>query len=225
MSNPDRRGFLLALRHPNITSALQWTVSRVCVRRFGLQQDNLMARCSPQRFICPSPASPVPEAGLLLCPCARIAKAPEECFLAMSGPYPILCVGSKMVTLILLKRTNELLDPLQNKSDRVLLSKCLRDRRALPPILRLSICWWRRRAALIFRMVRFAIATVEVTAPDGTKTLWVAGLPHSEAVAAVKQVIPASHRAQLSFISLSRSPMATDLCRGEIRYVDGPWRP
>jgi hypothetical protein len=42
-------------------------------------------------------------------------------------------------------------------------------------------------------MGRFTIATVEVTAPDGTKTLWVAGLPHSEAVAAVKKKSHSSH--------------------------------
>ena len=74
-------------------------------------------------------------------------------------------------------------------------------------------------------MGRFTITTVEVTAPDGTKTLWVAGLPHSEAVAAVKRVIPATHAAELSFMSLSRSPLVADLTPGEIRHINGPWRP
>ena len=68
-------------------------------------------------------------------------------------------------------------------------------------------------------MGRFTIATVAVTAPDGTKTLWVAGLPHSEAVAAVKRVIPATHAAELSFVSLSRSPLVADLTPGEIRHL------
>jgi len=71
-------------------------------------------------------------------------------------------------------------------------------------------------------MGRFTITTVEVTAPDGTKTLWVAGLPHSEAVAAVKGVIPATHAAELSFMSLSRSPLVADLAPGEIRRVKRP---
>jgi hypothetical protein len=53
----------------------------------------------------------------------------------------------------------------------------------------------------------------------------VAGLPHSEAVAAVKRVIPATHAAELSFVSLSRSHLVADLTPGEIRRIDGPWRP
>jgi hypothetical protein len=38
-------------------------------------------------------------------------------------------------------------------------------------------------------MVR-RVANVEVTSPDGTKSPWVVALPHSEAVAAVRKVIP-----------------------------------
>jgi hypothetical protein len=40
---------------------------------------------------------------------------------------------------------------------------------------------------------------VEVTAPDGTGSLWAAiAIPYKEAVAAVKKVIPAGHSAELS---------------------------
>jgi hypothetical protein len=48
-------------------------------------------------------------------------------------------------------------------------------------------------------MPRTAIPVVEVTAPDGTKTFWVAySIPHHEAVAAVKQRLPHEHAAELS---------------------------
>jgi hypothetical protein len=71
---------------------------------------------------------------------------------------------------------------------------------------------------------------VEPTAPiaglmEAGAGVWVAGLPRSEAVAAVKRVIPATHAAELSFMSLSRSPLMADLTPGEIRHIDGPWRP
>ena len=46
-------------------------------------------------------------------------------------------------------------------------------------------------------MVR-RVATVEVTSPDGTKSLWLVALPHSEAVAAVRMVISPDHIAELS---------------------------
>jgi hypothetical protein len=40
---------------------------------------------------------------------------------------------------------------------------------------------------------------VEVTAPDGTSSLWAAiAIPYKDAVAAVKKVIPAGHSAELS---------------------------
>jgi hypothetical protein len=48
-------------------------------------------------------------------------------------------------------------------------------------------------------MPRLAIPLVEVTAPDGTKSLWAAvSIPHKEAVAAVKELIPANYTAELS---------------------------
>jgi len=48
-------------------------------------------------------------------------------------------------------------------------------------------------------MVRLTIPLVEVTAPDGTKSFWVAySIPHKEAVAAVRDRLPADHTAELS---------------------------
>ena len=47
-------------------------------------------------------------------------------------------------------------------------------------------------------MVVRRVATVEVTSPDGGKSLWVVALPHGEAVAAVRKLIPPDHIAELS---------------------------
>jgi hypothetical protein len=48
-------------------------------------------------------------------------------------------------------------------------------------------------------MPRMRIPIVEVTAPDGAKSLWAAiAIAHKEAVAAVKKRIPKSHTAELS---------------------------
>ena len=48
-------------------------------------------------------------------------------------------------------------------------------------------------------MPRTAIPVIEVTAPDGTKSFWVAySIPHHEAVAAVKHHLPREHAAELS---------------------------
>jgi hypothetical protein len=65
-------------------------------------------------------------------------------------------------------------------------------------------------------MVRIAISTVEVTSPDGTKSLWVAALPHIEAIAAVRKVISPAHIAELSIIR----PQMKGFHRGELRKVD-----
>lgn len=49
------------------------------------------------------------------------------------------------------------------------------------------------------RVVRLTIPIVEVTAPDGTKSFWVAySIPHNEAVAAVRNRIPDDHTVELS---------------------------
>jgi hypothetical protein len=43
------------------------------------------------------------------------------------------------------------------------------------------------------------VPLIEVTAPDGTKSFWVAYLrAHKDAVAAVKERIPSDHHAELS---------------------------
>jgi len=69
-------------------------------------------------------------------------------------------------------------------------------------------------------MVRLAIPTVEVTAPDGSKTLWVVALPYSEAAAAVREVIPPDHTAELSFRRLPSSPKLARLHPGEARKIE-----
>jgi hypothetical protein len=48
-------------------------------------------------------------------------------------------------------------------------------------------------------MVRLTIPIVEVTAPDGTKSFWVAySIPHDQALAAVRSQIPDDHMVELS---------------------------
>ena len=68
-------------------------------------------------------------------------------------------------------------------------------------------------------MARLAKSAVEVVAPDGTKSLWVAALAHSKAVAAVRKVIPPDHIAELSIQRLRRSPRLEGLRPGEVRKV------
>jgi hypothetical protein len=69
---------------------------------------------------------------------------------------------------------------------------------------------------MISAMVRFAISTVEVIAPDGIKSHWVVALPHRAAVAAVRQIIPPDYSAELS---IRRFP-AEGLHPGEVREVE-----
>ena len=64
-------------------------------------------------------------------------------------------------------------------------------------------------------MVRIAISTVEVVAPDGFKSHWAAALPHHAAVAAVRQVIPPGHTAELSI----RRFIGGGLRSGEVREI------
>ena len=48
-------------------------------------------------------------------------------------------------------------------------------------------------------MARMRNPLVEVTAPDGSKSLWAAiAIPHKEAVAAVKKMIPPGYIVELS---------------------------
>src|SRR5258706_6695386 len=65
--------------------------------------------------------------------------------------------------------------------------------------------------------VRTKIPMVEVTAPDGGKSLWVAAVAKADAVAAVEGVIPANFVATLSRRRLTLTRNA--LRPGEVRRV------
>jgi hypothetical protein len=70
-------------------------------------------------------------------------------------------------------------------------------------------------------MVRLVVPTVEVIAPDGSKSLWIVALPYCEAVEAVRKVIPADHTAELAVRRLMRSsPKLARLRPGEVRKVE-----
>ena len=60
---------------------------------------------------------------------------------------------------------------------------------------------------------------VEVTAPDGRMSLWVAVVEPPDAVAAVARVIPANHKAKLSMRRLSLGRKTDELRHGEVRRV------
>jgi phosphoribosylcarboxyaminoimidazole (NCAIR) mutase len=78
-----------------------------------------------------------------------------------------------------------------------------------------------RAAAHIPKManVRTGMPLVEVTAPDGQKSLWVAAVAEANAVAAVKQVIPPNSVAALSRQRLTITRKAEILRPGEVRRV------
>jgi hypothetical protein len=63
------------------------------------------------------------------------------------------------------------------------------------------------------------VPMVEVIAPDGRKSLWVAAVAKADAVAAVKQVIPANYVATLSQRRLTLTRKSQVLRRGEVRRV------
>ena len=63
------------------------------------------------------------------------------------------------------------------------------------------------------------IPIVEVTAPDGSKSLWVAAVARDHAVAAVAEVIPANHVATLSRLRLTLNRRLDGLRRGEVRRI------
>jgi len=67
--------------------------------------------------------------------------------------------------------------------------------------------------------VRTKIPIVEVTAPDGQKSLWVAAVARANAVAAVKQVIPTNYIAVLSERRLTLTRKSEVLRRGEVRRI------
>jgi hypothetical protein len=67
--------------------------------------------------------------------------------------------------------------------------------------------------------VRTKIPMVEVIAPDGQKSLWVAAVAKANAVAAVKQVIPPNYAAALSERRLTLTRKSDVLRRGEVRRI------
>jgi hypothetical protein len=67
--------------------------------------------------------------------------------------------------------------------------------------------------------VRTKIPVVEVIAPDGRKSLWVAAVVKAKAVAAVKQVIPTNYVAALSERRLTLTRKSDVLRPGEVRRV------
>jgi hypothetical protein len=67
--------------------------------------------------------------------------------------------------------------------------------------------------------VRTKIPIVEVIAPDGQKSLWVAAVAKANAVAAVKQVIPTNYAAVLSERRLTLTRKSEVLRRGEVRRI------
>ena len=69
------------------------------------------------------------------------------------------------------------------------------------------------------KRVRTKIPMVEVTAPDGQKSLWIAAVAKANAVAAVKQVVPPNYGAALSERRLMITRKSEMLWRGEVRRV------
>jgi hypothetical protein len=67
--------------------------------------------------------------------------------------------------------------------------------------------------------VRTKIPIVEVIAPDGQKSLWVAAVAKANAVAAVKQVIPTNYVAVLSERRLTLTRKSEVLRPGEVRRI------
>jgi hypothetical protein len=60
---------------------------------------------------------------------------------------------------------------------------------------------------------------VEVTAPDGRKSLWVAAVARANAVATVERKLPPNWRVALSERRLTLTRKADVLRRGEVRMV------
>jgi hypothetical protein len=66
---------------------------------------------------------------------------------------------------------------------------------------------------------RTKIPMVEVIAPDGRKSLWVAAVAKAKAVAAVKEVVPPNYVAKLAKQRLTITRKSVVLRRGEVRRV------
>ena len=67
--------------------------------------------------------------------------------------------------------------------------------------------------------VRTKIPVVEVIAPDGRKSLWVAAVAKANAVEAVKEVIPPNYVATLTNLRLTITRKSEVLRRGEVRKI------
>jgi hypothetical protein len=67
--------------------------------------------------------------------------------------------------------------------------------------------------------VRTKIPMVEVIAPDGQKSLWVAAVAKANAVHAVKQVIPTNYVAALTPRRVTITRKSEVLQRGQVRRV------
>jgi hypothetical protein len=63
------------------------------------------------------------------------------------------------------------------------------------------------------------IPVVEVTAPDGSKSLWAAAVAPENAVAVVAMLVPAGHIATLSKVRLTLHRRSDELRPGEVRRV------
>ena len=67
---------------------------------------------------------------------------------------------------------------------------------------------------------RIGMPMVDVTAPDGTKSLWAAAVAPGAAVEAVKKMIAPDHVATLSNRRLPIRPQTKGMRRGEVRKVE-----
>jgi len=67
--------------------------------------------------------------------------------------------------------------------------------------------------------VRSKIPMVEVIAPDGQKSLWIAAVAKADAVDAVKQVIPTNYVAALTPRRVTITRKSEVLQRGQVRRV------
>jgi hypothetical protein len=72
----------------------------------------------------------------------------------------------------------------------------------------------------VSRDVRTKIPVVEVIAPDGSKSLWIAVVAMAKAVEAVKHVIPPNYVATLTKQRLTITRKSVVLQRGEVRRIE-----
>jgi len=77
-----------------------------------------------------------------------------------------------------------------------------------------------RRILALMPNVLTGMPMVEVTAPDGTKSLWAAAVAPNAAVRAVEKMIPPNHVARLLDQRLPISPQTEGMRRGDVRKVE-----